>query len=98
MLWLPGMCAMYDNGVEVARWESPRISNAQEYMILDLISGGWESEPLDEKQLPADFTIDYVRVWQRKDLATPQDGYKPNNGGPLPPMTPAEIKERQPKP
>jgi beta-glucanase (GH16 family) len=98
MLWLPGMCAMYDNGVEVARWDSPRVANSQEHMILDLISGGWESEPLDEKQLPADFTIDYVRVWQRKDLATPQDGYKPNNGGPLPPMTPEEIKERQPKP
>jgi beta-glucanase (GH16 family) len=98
MLWLPGMCALFDNGVEVARWESPRVANSQEYMILDLISGGWESEPLDEKQLPADFTIDYVRVWQRKDLATPQDGPKPNNGGPLPPMTPEEIKERQPKP
>jgi beta-glucanase (GH16 family) len=97
LLWLPGMVAVYDNGVEVSRWESPRIGSAQEYMILDLISGGWEAEPMDEKQLPADFTLDYIRVWQRKDLATPGDGYKPNNGGSLPPMTPSEIKERAPK-
>jgi beta-glucanase (GH16 family) len=98
LLWLPGRVSMFDNGVEVASWESPRVGSAQEHMILDLISGGWESEPIDEKQLPADFIIDYVRVWQRKDLATPGDGAKPNNGGPLPPMTPAEIKERMPKP
>ena len=37
---------------------------------------------LDDAKLPDDFIIDYVRVWQRKDLATPGDGPKPNPGDP----------------
>ena len=85
MLWTPGALVNYDNGKEAARWESPRVGNTQEYLILDHITGGWESEPLDDKQLPADFVVDYIRVWQRKDLASPEDGPKPNEGGPLAP-------------
>jgi len=85
MLWLPGLVVMYDNGREAARWESPRISSVPAYFILDHITGGWETEPIDDRQLPADFVIDYVRAWQRKDLASPGDGPKPNDGGPLPP-------------
>lgn len=85
MLWLPGKVVEYDNGKETARWESPRIANVQEYMIIDNVTGGWENEPLDETQLPGDLTVDYVRCWQRKDLASPEDGFKPNDGGPYPP-------------
>jgi len=33
-------------------------------------------------QFPNDLSIDYVRVWQRKDLASPLDGAKPNGGDP----------------
>jgi beta-glucanase (GH16 family) len=98
MLWLPGFVALYDNGVEVSRWESLRVGSVQEYMILDLATGGWEAEPMDPKQLPADFVLDYIRVWQRKDLATPEDGAKPNEGGPLFPFTPEELKARTAKP
>lgn len=47
--------------------------------------GHLEADAIDEKQFPADFTIDYVRVWQRADLATPEDGPKPNDGGPAAP-------------
>ncbi|MEJ0000411.1 MAG: glycoside hydrolase family 16 protein [Verrucomicrobiota bacterium] len=86
MLWTPGSVVFYDNGKEVGRWESPRISSVPEFFILDHVTGGWETEPLDEKQLPADFVIDYVRAWQRKDLASDVDGPKPNDGGPLPPL------------
>jgi len=91
MLWTPGEIVIYDNGVETGRWDSPRIGSVPEYFILDHITGGWETEPLDEKQLPADFVISYVRAWQRKDLASAVDGPKPNDGGPLPPkpVTPA---------
>ena len=39
------------------------------YPILYMVTGGWDNSPLDDAQLPADFVIDYVRVWQRKDLA-----------------------------
>ena len=89
MLWTPGMVVFYTNGKETGRWESPRIGKAQSYLMLYNFIGGWESAPVDDKTLPADFVVDYVRAWQRKDLASPGDGAKPNDGGPLPPKDPA---------
>lgn len=80
LLWLPGQAIYYANGRETARWESPRVSHIQSHILLDLIMGGWETEPLDDAQLPADFIIDYIRVWQRSDLASELDGPLPNNG------------------
>ncbi len=91
MLWTPSLVIMYDNGKEAARWESPRIANTQEYIILTMLTGGWESEPMDDAQLPSDFVLDYIRVWQRKDLASPEDGPKPNEGGPLAPGITQEV-------
>ena len=38
--------------------------------MFTLPMGGWDNDPLDDSQLPADFMIDYVRCWQRKDLQT----------------------------
>jgi len=35
---------------------------------------------VNDAQLPADYTVKYIKVWQRKDLATPEDGPKPNKG------------------
>lgn len=92
MLWTPGVVVMYDNGKESARWESPRIANIQEYIILTALTGGWESEPMDNAQLPSEFVFDYIRVWQRKDLASPEDGPKLNDGGPLAPGVTQETK------
>lgn len=76
MLWTPGLVVQYDNGVETARWESPRISQVQSYMILDHVTGGWETEGMDDSKLPADLVVSYVRAWQRKDLASAEDGCK----------------------
>jgi beta-glucanase (GH16 family) len=81
MLWLPGSLTFYGNGEEIWNWESPRIIGEQMYVQFQNMLGGWECDPLDDAQLPADFEIDYMRIWQRKDLATPQDGPKPNKGG-----------------
>ena len=92
MLWTPSLLIMYDNGKEAARWESPRIGSTQEYILLTMLTGGWESEPMDDAQLPSDFVFDYIRVWQRKDLASPQDGPKPNEGGTLAPGVTMEVK------
>jgi hypothetical protein len=47
-----------------------------------MVSGGWANVALDASKLPDDFYIDYVRVWQRKDLASPEDGPKENSGDP----------------
>lgn len=80
LLWTPGSAILYGNGKEVARWVNPRISSIPSCFLLDHVTGGWETEVLDDAQLPADFVVDYVRAWQRKDLATPDDGFKPNSG------------------
>lgn len=72
LLWLPGQAVYYANGQEVARWDNDRISNVPSYPILYMVSGGWDNNALDDSQLPADFTIDYIRVWQRKDLLRQQ--------------------------
>ncbi len=82
LLWTPGSAVFYGNGEEIARWEHERIASVQSYMILYMVSGGWANVPLDSAQLPSDFVIDYVRAWQRQDLATPEDGPKPNDGRP----------------
>lgn len=69
VLWEPGRATYYGNGQVMLRWENPRVGSVQSYPILYMVSGGWDNSPLDDAQLPADFEIDWIRVWQRKDLA-----------------------------
>jgi len=68
LLWLPGLAVYYCNGKEVLRWEGERVSSVQSDMMFTLPQGGWDNNAIDDSKLPADFVIDYVRVWQRKDL------------------------------
>jgi hypothetical protein len=82
LLWLPGKAVYYGNGVEIGRWESERVCSVPSYIIIYMVSGGWANTPLDPSSLPDDFIIDYVRAWQRADLATAEDGPKPNTGAP----------------
>ncbi len=77
LLWTPGEVVYYGNGQELLRWKNDRVSSVPGYLIFDTVTGGWENLPLDDAKLPSDFSIDYVRAWQRKDLASPAD----NNGG-----------------
>lgn len=79
LLWTPGSAIYYANGREVLRWENARISDVPSDMMLTLPMGGWDNNELDDDQLPAEFMIDYVRVWQRKDLASEADGPKPES-------------------
>ncbi len=74
LLWLPGLAVIYANGQEVARLETPRMSNVASDIMFTHVSGGWDNNGIDDKTLPDDFVIDYVRAWQRKDLASPVDG------------------------
>ena len=82
ILWLPGLAIYYSNGQELGRMESDRVCSVQSYPIICMISGGWDNTPLNDAQLPVDYVIDYVRAWQRDDLATPGDGFKENDGRP----------------
>jgi hypothetical protein len=40
MLWLPGVWAIYGNGIELARWESARVSNVPAHIFFYMVSGG----------------------------------------------------------
>ena len=64
------------NGHEVLRWKDPRVSNVPSILMFILPTGGWDNTPLVDSRLPAEFAIDYVRVWQRKDLASAPDSVK----------------------
>ena len=77
MLWTPGSAIYYCNGKELARWESPRICSLPSSILIEITTGGWDNNAVDDSQLPADYLIDYVRVWQRKDLASAADGKQP---------------------
>lgn len=70
LLWTPGLAVFYCNGKEVGRYESDQVSRIPSIMMFTLPIGGWDNSPLDDSQLPGDFLIDYVRVWQRADLAS----------------------------
>lgn len=76
LLWLPGELVIYNNGQEVLRWESPRISSVPSDIMFTNVTGGWDNSPLNDAQLPDELAIDYVRCWQRKDLASNLDGVK----------------------
>jgi beta-glucanase (GH16 family) len=76
LLWTPGSAVYYCNGREVMRWEDPRISHVPAMLMFTLPQGGWDNSIVKDARLPDDFVIDYVRVWQRKDLASASDGKK----------------------
>lgn len=80
--WVPGLAVYYAQGRETLRWESPRVCSVPSYIMFYMVSGGWDNLPLEDAKLPDDFVIDYVRAWQRKDLASPVDGPLPNKGLP----------------
>ncbi len=75
LLWTPGSAIYYCNGREVGRYETDRISNVPSMMMFTMPIGGWDNGQLDDAELPGDFQIDYVRVWQRQDLASEADGF-----------------------
>ncbi|HEV7300031.1 MAG TPA: glycoside hydrolase family 16 protein [Tepidisphaeraceae bacterium] len=73
VLWLPGSTTYYANGQIIGKWEDERVGSVESYPILYMVSGGWDNNRLDDAQLPADFVVDYIRVWQRADLASDVD-------------------------
>ncbi len=76
LLWLPGKAIYYCNGKEILHYENDRVSNVPSNIIFNFVSGGWDNLPLEDAKLPTSLVIDFVRVWQRKDLASDVDGPK----------------------
>ena len=76
LLWLPGKAELYAQGRLIGSWEHERMCTVPCYPIFYFVSGGWANSALDIEQLPDTFVVDYIRVWQRQDLASPVDGWQ----------------------
>ena len=90
MLWTPGSLIYYCNGKEMLRFEDPRVCSVASSILFETTTGGWDNNAVDDSKFPVDYVIDYVRVWQRKDLASPADGFKTEAPAATP--TPAPAK------
>jgi beta-glucanase (GH16 family) len=82
LLWTPGSAVFYVNGAQAYEWKDDRVSNVPSFLEFSLVRDSLEGGRLVDENLPDKLTISYVRAWQRKDLATPDDGPKPNKGDP----------------
>ena len=69
MLWEPGRLEFYGNGTLIGSWSSERIGSLPSHFLFTFTCGGWGGNDLDGTGLPDDFVIDWVRAWQRADLA-----------------------------
>lgn len=69
MLWEPGKLTWYIDGKKTAEWENPRVGSVPGHLLLSLQLGGWATKDIDLSKIDETFDIDYVKVWQRKDLA-----------------------------
>ena len=90
LLWTPGSAIYYCNGREMVRFEDPRVCSVESSILIETTTGGWDNSDVDDSKLPVDYVIDYVRCWQRKDLASPVDGFK-GSSAPTPATAPATV-------
>jgi beta-glucanase (GH16 family) len=70
LLWEPGKLTWYCDGVEKWSWENERVASVPLYLKFTIqVGGAWAAHDVDDGALPDAFLVDYVRVWQRDDLA-----------------------------
>ncbi|MGB8816662.1 MAG: glycoside hydrolase family 16 protein [Rhizobiaceae bacterium] len=69
LTWEADAIIWYLDGKEVWRKDNPDgIPNEPMYLLINLAVGGnWPGQPDRNTKFPADFLIDYVRVWQREN-------------------------------
>lgn len=67
--WRPERIVWYLDGVECWRYEhASHIPKERMYLLVNLAVGGkWPGPPDSATVFPAEFLVDYVRVWQRID-------------------------------
>jgi beta-glucanase (GH16 family) len=62
--WLPDALVWYVDGVERYRWNGAT-PKQQMYPILNLaIGGNWAGPPDDKTAFPADYLVDYIRIYE----------------------------------
>ncbi len=66
--WEPDAIVWYLDGVEKWRYSAAaNIPREDMYLLMNLAVGGnWPGAPDEKTRFPAEFLIDYVRVWQRE--------------------------------
>lgn len=93
--WQPNAIRWYIDGVErrAAFTSSSYIASMQMYLILNLqVGGSWPGSPTSATPFPADFEVDYVRVW------TPAPAAPTPTRTPTPTMTPTPTRTPTPRP
>jgi beta-glucanase (GH16 family) len=67
--WESDFCIFYVDGRETFRTRTPDNLKQPMYIILTMSHGGWDKQNKIGSQtpLPAEFAIDYVRVWRRAE-------------------------------
>ena len=64
--WRPGLLIFYVDGRETHRISDPRVSDQEMYIIANTALGGWwAGSPNAETEFPAEYEIDYIRVYQK---------------------------------
>ena len=93
--WEPGKLTWYIDGASVRTVTDSRVPNLAMYALLDLTVGGsWPGNPNSTTLFPADYQVDYLRVWQKcttnctSTTATPTPVVTPK---PTPTPTPTPI-------
>lgn len=69
MLWEPGKLTWFIDGQKKAEWENDRVGSVPAHLLLSLQLGGWATKDIDLSKINETFDVDWVRVWQRADLA-----------------------------
>ncbi len=69
MLWEPGKLTWFIDGQKKAEWINDRVGSVPCHLLLSLQLGGWATKNIDLSRISETFDVDYVRVWQRPDLA-----------------------------
>lgn len=65
LLWSENEIAIALDGVALARTKTPEALKAEMYLLINLAVGGkWPGSPNATTPFPAEFKIDYVRIWQ----------------------------------
>lgn len=65
--WQPGSVVWYVDGIERYRVKDPRVPAVRMYVIANLsVGGAWGGPPNRTTPFPAEYRIDYIRVYQRR--------------------------------
>ena len=64
--WEKGTIRWYVDGVERHQVNSDPVPDQPMFLLVNLAVGGWAEAPAPETKFPAEFEIDYVKVWKKR--------------------------------